>query len=260
MQVLSIQNNEYFTYQKSFKGYAAQQICAELCQGACCNHGTPMNSVLKKITDRLCVQYKNIPDNLKSTVLIKTPIVKWVVDSQNPDIISLNNLANIYIDAISRESNVEIIKKLEAELDALNDKLHELIGDKEEFCAVTNPEIKDLSDYEIISSDINICMYKDHGKTNLCTIYDGIKDDEGNTVKRPYACFAIGSDVMPCPWHHPEKYAELCQKTREKLASMGYGMLPAQVIQQYVARQYNLNEVFIEKIWEPFIKKEEANS
>jgi len=255
MQLLSVKNYTNYHYQQSFRGYTAQQICADLCKGACCNHGTAMNSTLKKITDKICAHYRTIPDNMKSAVLIKTPIVKWIVNSKNPDVISLNNLANTYIDAISKETDINIINKLEAKLSELNTKLSEILGVDETFCAVTNPELLNASNDDIVTADNNICMYKDHDKTNLCSIYNGVKDENGDIIERPNACFSVGSSEMPCPWHNPEKYAEICSKTAALFASKGYGLLPPQIIQQYVARQFNLNEVFVEKIWKPYINK-----
>lgn len=254
MIISTLQNNNIPNFKTSFKAYTPQQICAELCKGACCDHGTMMNGVLKKFTDRLCSQYKTMPDNLKSAVLIKTPIVKWAVSSQNPDVISINNLANAYIDAISRETDKTVIQQLEAILELLNEKLCELLGDNETFCAVTNKDLANSSNDDIVTAGTNICMYKDHGKTNLCTIYHGIENSDGSKIERPSVCIKVGSDELPCPWHHPEKYAEICSKIGEALAYNGYGILPEKVIAQYVAQQYNLNETFIEKIWTPYIK------
>ena len=99
MKILSITTNNN-SYQPKFKAaYTPKEICADLCKGACCNHGTAMGANLKKIADKLCASYRTIADSLKSTILIKAPIVKWLVNSPYPEVNALNNLANTYIDA-----------------------------------------------------------------------------------------------------------------------------------------------------------------
>lgn len=253
MKVLSISQNNY---QQNFKAntYTAKEICADLCQGTCCNHGTVMNANLKKITDKLCASYESIADSLKSTILIKAPIVKWLVNSPLPEVQSLNKLANTYIDAISKEKDSKRIELLKFELDKINQKLLELTGESEPFVAVTNKELRDANFLEVQSNATNICMYKDHGKTNLCTIYNGIKDENGNIQSRPSPCFKFGSDELPCPWHHPEKYIELYRQTKVLLEKNGYFGLPQEIIQRYIAEQYNLNKIFNEKIWQPYLQ------
>ena len=251
MKVLQISQNYY---SPKFQGYTSKEICAELCKGACCNHGTAMNANLKKITDKLCASYTSISDSLKSIILIKAPIVKWLVNSPFPEVQSLNKLANTYIDAISKEKDPKKLDLLKIELDKINQKLLELTGESESFVAVTNKELKDANFWEVQSNATNICMYKDHGKTNLCTIYDGVKDENGNVQSRPSPCFKFGSDELPCPWHNPEKYVELYHKTKAMLARNGYIGLPQETIQRYIAGQYNLNEVFNEKIWQPYLQ------
>lgn len=251
MKILQINQTPCNT---NFKGYTPTQICADLCKGACCNHGTVMDANIKIIADKLCASYKTLPDNLKSVVLIKTPVVKWAVSSSSPEVHTLNNLANTYIDAISRETDPEKIRLLTAELDKLNKKLAEITQDNEIFLPVTNPKLKDESDSALVSNGFNVCLFKDHDKTNLCTIYEGVKDETGRTVNRPSPCLKVGSDETPCPWHHPEKYGELYEQTRAMLAQHGYANLPQEVIQRYIAQQYNLNEVFAEKIWKPYLQ------
>ena len=252
MKVLPVSQNNY--YQPKFRAYTPKEICADLCKGACCNHGTAMGANLKKIADKLCASYRTIADELKSTILIKAPIVKWMVNSPYPEVNSLNELANTYIDAISRETNPEKVKALQQELDKINEKLADWTYGSEPFVAVTNPEIQDQSFFEVAANETNICMFKDHEKTNLCTIYDGVKDETGKITQRPSPCFKFGSDELPCPWHHPEKYVELYHKTKAMLQKNGYFGLPMERIQQYIAGQYNLNETFNEKIWQPYLK------
>ena len=257
MKVLQILPNSHYqnnySQRTSFRGYTSKEICADLCHGACCDHGTVMNAKLKIIADKLYTSYKMMADGLKSTLLIKSSIVKWVVNSENPEVQTLNKLANTYIDAISKETDSGKIKQLEELLTEINKKLKQLIGDSELFTPVTNPELKDKSFFEVQVNAENICMFKDRG-TNLCAIYDGIKDESGEIVSRPMPCHKVGSDEAPCPWHNPEKYPELCYRTKARLENNGYVGIPMQVVQKYVADQYNLNEVFIEKIWQPFLK------
>jgi len=252
MKVLPISQNYY---QQNFKAntYSAKEICADLCKGACCDHGTVMNANLKRITDKICSSYMTIADELKSTILIKAPIVKWLVNSPLPEVQSLNKLANTYIDAISREKDPKKIELLKIELDKINQKLLELTGESEPFVAVTNKELRDANFLEVQSNATNVCMYKD-GNTNLCTIYNGIKDESGNIESRPSPCFKFGSDELPCPWHHPEKYVELYHRTKAMLERNGYIGLPQETIQRYIAGQYNLNEIFNEKIWQPYLQ------
>lgn len=253
MKVLPISSTNYYP-KTNFKGYTPQEICADLCHGACCNHGTVMNSKLKIFADKLCASYKLAANELKSTLLIKSPIVKWVVRSDNPQVQTLNNLANTYIDAISRETDVVKIRQLEEQLNEINKKMKSLIGESEPFLAITNPELKNMSFEEVASNKENICMFKDHEKTNLCSIYHGIKDENGIVTGRPSPCLKVGSDEAPCPWHHPEKYEELCLRTKAILECNGFMGIPMEVVQKYIAEQYNLNEVFIEKIWKPYIE------
>ena len=250
MKVLQISQNYY---SPKF-GYQPEEICAVLCNGSCCDHGTVMNANLKRITDKICSSYQTIADDLKSNVLIKAPIVKWLVNSPIPQVQSLNKLANIYIDAIAREKDTNKIEQLKIELDKINKKLFERTGNSEEFVAITNPELKDATFGEVQSNSTNICMYKDHGKTNLCTIYEGIKDENNKIESRPSPCLKFGGDELPCPWHHPEKYVELYHKIKDMLARNGYVGVPKEVIQNYIAEQYNLNEVFNEKIWQPYLQ------
>ena len=249
MKTLPINYGEHYYPSTSFKGYTAQQICAELCKGACCNHGTPMNATLKKIVDKLCAQYHRIPDDLKSAVLIKAPVVKWVVNTSHPDVIMINKLANTYIDAIARETNPQKIEQLTAELDKLNKRLVEINADIDAYAPVTNPEFAEYNHSTLPANAWNVCMFKDHGKTNLCTIYNGIKTEEGVVVDRPKTCYVFGSDLLPCPWHQPDKYVELYKKFREFLPP---GMTQRE-IQQYIAEQFNLNKTFEEKIWKPYL-------
>ena len=253
MKVLQIlPNNPY--YRTNFEGYTPKQICADLCKGACCDHGTTMNANLKIIADKICASYKTMGDNLKSAVLIKAPIVKWIVNSRNPEVQTLNKLANTYIDAISKEKDTVKIAQLQESLDEINKKLKSLTGDSEDFVAVTNPELKDGSASEVVSNGRNICMFKDHDKTNLCTIYSGVKDENGVTIERPSPCIKVGSEELPCPWHNPEKYEELYYRTKYALEQKGYIGIPQQVIIRYIAEQYNLNEVFNREIWQPYLK------
>ena len=238
----------------SFQGYTPKQICADLCKGACCNHGTVMNANLKIIVDKLCASCKTLPDDARSVVLIKTPVVKWIVSSNSCDVQKTNELVNTYIDAISKESNPEKIKLLQNKLDKLNKKLLEITGENEVFLPITNAELTGATKEAVVANGFNVCMFKDHGKTNLCTIYNGVKDETGKTIGRPSPCLDVGSDKQPCPWHNPEKYGELLHKTRTMLAKCGYNNLPTEVLQKYVAQQYNLNEVFLEKIWKPYLK------
>ena len=252
MKVLQVSLNNY--YQKTtFKSYTHKEICADLCEGACCNHGTAMSANLKMITDKICALYKTMEDSFKSTMLLKTPVVKWVVNSQNPDVQTLNELANTYIDAISKETDFVKITKLQELLNEINAKIKALTGDSEPFVAITNPELTDKSFFEVAANANNVCMFKDHGKTNLCSIYNGIQDENGTTVDRPSPCIKVGSE-LPCPWLHPEKYTELYHRTKAMLENHGYTGIPMQVIQRYIAEQYNLNEVFDEIIWQPYLK------
>ena len=129
-------------YSPKFKGYTSKEICADLCKGACCDHGTVMNANLKRITDKICSSYMTIANELKSTILIKAPIVKWLVNSPLPEVQSLNKLANTYIDAISREKDAKKVEMLKIELDKINQKLLELTGDSEPYVAVTNENLR----------------------------------------------------------------------------------------------------------------------
>lgn len=254
MKVLPISQNNYYQ-RTSFKGYTPKEICADLCHGACCDHGTAMSANLKIITDKICASYRTIADNLKSSLLITTPVVKWVVNSKNPEVQTLNELANTYIDAISRETDAAKISQLEKLLTEINKKLKSLTEDFESFVAVTNPELKDKSFLDVqVSKAKNVCMYKDDKKTNLCKIYNGIKDEKGIVEGRPSPCLKVGSSEAPCPWLNPEKYPELCYRTKALLENNGYTGISMETVQRYIAEQYNLNEVFIEKIWQPFLK------
>ena len=253
MKVLQISQNNYYQ-RTNFKAYTAKKICADFCHGSCCNHGTAMGANLKIIADKICASYWKMSNELRSTLLIKTPIVKWVVNSKNPEIQTLNKLANTYIDAISKETDPVKIEQLEKTLTDINDTIKLIMGETESFLAVTNPALKDKTYEEVAANATNICMFKDHGKTNLCTIYDGIKDENGVTVNRPNPCLIIGSKTTPCPWHNPEKYPELCRQTKAMLELNGFEGLPMEIVQKYIAVQYNLNEVFMEKIWKPFIE------
>ena len=254
MKVMQLSPNNY--YQKtSFQGYTPTEICADLCKGACCNHGTSMSANLKIIADKFCASYHTMPENLKSAMLVKAPIIKWVVNSQNPTVQTLNKLANAHIDALSRETHPETIKELEQALSVLNKKLAELTNGSESFVAITNPELKNSSFMDVASNATNICMFKDHNQTNLCTIYNGVKSESGEIVGRPSPCLKFGGDELPCPWHKPEKYEDLYHNTKAMLEYNGYTGLPPKVIQQYIAEQYNLNRVFYEKIWLPYLEK-----
>ena len=148
----TVQNNNYQS-RINFRGYTPKytpkQICSELCGGACCNTGTKMSGTIKKIADKLCAQYKSLPDNLKSIALIKAPIVKWVVNSNNIEVKHVTNLANTYIDAIKRETDPEKISQLTEELNKLNKKLIEITNNNECFLPVTNPEMKNASFEEL---------------------------------------------------------------------------------------------------------------
>ena len=242
--------------QTSFKGYSPEQICSELCKGACCNHNTPFGPTLKRIADKICASYHTLPYNLKTAVLIKAPIVEWAVDSNNVEVQTINKLANTYIDAISRETNPEKIAELTKSLDKLNAKLEELLGDKESFLAITNPIFKDHPEQAIATDLPNICMFKDHGKTNKCTIYHGITLEDGKVVPRPQPCITVGSEELPCPWLNPEKTSETFSKMRAHLARVGYRNIPDEVMQSYVAKQYNLNQTWYEKIYKPYLESQ----
>jgi len=237
---------------KARADYTAKQICTELCGGACCNHGTPMSANLKIIADKICASYQKASSDLKSNMLIKAPIVKWLVNSPNPEAKTLNNLANQYIDAISRETNPKKIEELQKCLDELNLKLKQITGEKEEFLAITNPLFKNDSENVVTSGAPNICMFKDHGKTNACTIYDGVSYEGVSQPKRPYACTAVGGKEMACPWLEPEKYGETYRTMKRQYEQAGYPYIPQEVLQRHMAEQFNLNETWYEKIWKPY--------
>lgn len=247
------QFNTYNQNKTSFKGYTPEQICSELCKGACCDHSTPFGPTLKRIADKICASYHTIPDNLKTAVLIKAPVVEWAVQSESIEVQTLNNLANTYIDAISRETNPEKVAELTKSLDKLNAKLETLLGNNEAFLAITNPIFKNHPE-EAVATDIpNICMFKDHGKTNKCTIYHGVPKENGEIVPRPYPCIEVGSENLPCPWLNPEKIGETFSRMRAHLARVGYRNIPDEVMQSYVAKQYNLNQTWYEKIYKPYL-------
>jgi hypothetical protein len=252
---VSYPQNQYYVNSQNFKAradYTAKQICTELCGGACCNHGTPMSANLKIIADKICASYQKASNDLKSNMLIKAPIVKWLVNSSNPEAKTLNNLANQYIDAISRETNPKKNEELQKCLDELNAKLKQIIGEKEEFLAITNPLFKNNSEAVVTSGESNICMFKDHGKSNACTIYDGVIYEGVSQHKRPHACLAVGGEEMPCPWLEPEKYSEVYHKMKAQYERVGYRNIPQDVLQHHIAEQYNLNETWFEKIWKPY--------
>ncbi len=235
--------------------YTPSEICADLCKGACCNHGAPMSATLKRIADKFNASYYQLPDSLKPKAIIKSPIIKWVVDSNDIEVNRVNDLANVIIDAISREKDPRNISALEESLEALNKKLESMLVDNEKFLLITNPDLSKNPKAAMFSNVINPCAFKDGAKTNKCSIYGGIKVDENKIVDRPEPCHIFGSDEFPCPWHRPEKLDEIVEKTRQKLALMGYKKVPKSALDNYVKEQFNLNETWFEKIYKPFLDK-----
>ena len=236
--------------------YTPAEICADLCKGACCNHGTPMSATLKRIADKFNASYHSLPDDLKTSAIIKTPILKWIVDSSDIDLQRVNDMANIYIDAISREKNPENIKQLSKSLRQLNEKLEQMLGDEESFLTITRSQFLQNPQAVVFSNSVNPCAFKDHGKTNKCSIYGGITTSEGEFVDRPKPCYSVGSSELPCPWLNPEKLDEVVKKTRQNFAKVGYRNIPDNVLNDYIAKQFNLNEIWLEKIYKPFLKSE----
>lgn len=156
-------------YNINFRGrYTVAEICADLCKGACCNHGTPMNATLKKIADKFNATYYQLPDDLKSSALIKAPILNWVIDSSDIEAKRVDELANVYIDAISRENNPQKIEVLKEALELLNQKLESMLGKDEAFLSITNPILTKNPQAALMSNTVNPCAFKDHGKTNKC--------------------------------------------------------------------------------------------
>lgn len=244
---------KYNNYGSFGSKYTPAEICADLCKGACCDHGTPMSMTLKKIADKFNAAYYELPDNLKSNALIKAPILKWVIDSNDIEINRVNDLANLYIDSISREKNPEKIKELTNSLEMLNQKLESMLQNNEKFLQITNPSLRENPKAALFSYAINPCAFKDHGKTNKCSIYEGIKTSDGGFVDRPLPCRVVGSEELPCPWLNPEKLDDVVEKTKQNLARSGYRNIPDYAINNYIKEQFNLNETWMEKIYKPFL-------
>ena len=262
MQVLSIRNNEKYNHVQSFKAYTAKQICGELCKGACCNIGTPTSASFKTVTDALWVQSRIEPTDPKNKSLIQRTILKWMVNSDNPHVLAANGYANACIEAILKEKNKFNLMNLKTALNALNKMLCELLGEKELFFAVTNPDAVDLTADDFIDNEVkNICMYKDN-RTNFCTIYNGVEDENGNKIERPSACLKLGGPDWPCLWLSPEKLKGICLNIASDLANRrGVELkdIDTNEVIQRVTKAYKLNNDFWVKIWEPFIKNKEAD-
>lgn len=226
------------------------------CGGACCDHSAPMGAKLKRIADSFTAKYWDLPEDLKSSALIKSTVLKWVLLDRNPQAQTLNKMINVHIDAVRLEKNVEKRKALAEALDKLNEQFEKHYGDKTEaFIPVTNHSLANEPENVLYNITDNVCMFKDHKNTNRCTIYNGVRSASGENIERPYACTAVGSLEHPCPWLNPKKLNDVVRQARENLASNGYDNLPNKVINDYVAQQYNLNQTWYEKIYQPFLKE-----
>lgn len=234
--------------------YSAEEICTKLCKGSCCNHSAPMGAKLKRIADSFTAKYWDLPEDLKSTALIKSSVLKWVIMDSRPEAKTLEKMINIHMDALRFEQNAVKRKELAAAIDELNAKLEKIYGPYEVFVPVTNQSLVNNVDDVLMSNTENVCMFKDHNKTNRCMIYNGVKSPAGEIIERPSACTTLGSSEQPCPWLNPEKLDDIVKKTRENLAKNGYRNLPNEVINNYVAEQYNLNQTWYEKIFKPFLE------
>lgn len=253
MSDIRIKKSTYKT--KKIPNYSYMQICGDLCGGTCCNHGMVSNARFKKITDKLCTEYRMSDERKRKKSLIKIPVIKWFIRTDSLEIIAINELANTCIDTISKEKDKNRLAQLQKDLDNLNQKLIELTNDSEIFTPVTNHALKETTKEILTSNNVNICMYKDHKKTNLCSVHNGIKDEEtGCVISRPSPCSLFGSDKYPCPWHSPEKYGEIFTKMKELLEKTGHKGLSKEAINKYISEQYNLNKTFEEKIWQPYLK------
>ena len=262
MQVLSIQNNERYNYKQTFKSLTPKSICSDLCKGACCNEGTPTSAAFKTITDSLWVQSKIKFTNPKEKRLIRRNICKWLVKSDNPDVITANDYANECIQAILTATNKADIIRLKKALNALNAMLCELMGNKEAFIAVTDSDAVNLPLDDFIDREVkNMCMYKDD-HTNLCTIYDGVKDETGKKIGRPSACLKVGRE-WPCLWFQPDLLMNICDEIKAELATdrdVDPDEIDFREVMRYIEDNYKLNGSFWEKIWKPFIENKYANS
>ncbi|MCQ2739574.1 MAG: hypothetical protein MJ237_05030 [bacterium] len=239
MNIIFAQNQSYI----SFRSYSPEYICTTLCKGACCNHGTLADIRLKMATDEL--NLKKIISGNSDT--LKRFVLAWSTQHPNPNVIRLNNEVNKILAEVFEKP--ELAKAKLPTINKLNQEMAEIVGDSEVFLAVTNPIFKNNLGEAALSSEINVCMYKDP-ETNKCTIYYGLNDIK----ERPSACKLVGSNELPCLWLNPEKINEVASKIRIKLANAGCPNLPPDVVFRYIIDQFNLNSTWAEEIYKPLNK------
>ena len=237
----------------SFKAMSPEYICSQLCKGACCNHATTMPATLKRATDKLMGEFFKNGRNAVNHIAIKRPVYSWGISALNTEAKNLNEQINILIKQLHKESSIDKIEAISLEIDKLNARLEAILDNQEVFLPITNPIFQDNPETAVTSKLPNICMYKDP-KTNKCTIYYGLQTPEGKTIERPSPCHQVGSDNFPCAWLNPEKLGEVVEQTRTLLATHGYTRIPNETLLRYVSEQQNLNDVWAEEIYLPYLK------